>query len=86
MQRNYKGGVFSLIELLLVLAIILFFSYKALNSYFKKPDLDKNTEKALSQQGINTSNYGTILNSTRSQVQDINRRLIKRTDFSDAVK
>lgn len=81
-----RGIFLSLLELVLALGIVLFLAYKAYNAYFKKPAMDKDTEQALSQQGIDTSNYSTIVNSARRQVQDINKRLMKRTDALDAIK
>lgn len=81
-----RGTFLSLFELVLVLAIILFFAYKALNAYLRKPAMDEDVDKALTRQGIDTSNYSTIVNSARREVQDINKRLIKRTDALDAIK
>lgn len=85
MNKN-SGGALSLLELVLVLAIISFFAYKALNAYFKKPAMDLESDKVLTQQGIDTSSYSSTVNSARRQVQDINKRLLKRTDALDAIK
>ena len=84
--KENSFGALSLLELILVLAIMLFLGIKALNAYFKKPAMDENSEKILSEQGIDTSNYSTIVNSARTQVQYINNRMIKRTDALDAIK
>jgi hypothetical protein len=75
---SLRGSFFSLLELLLVLAIILFLSQRFLNMYFKKPNLDKETEEAISGQGINTSSYRGVLDSTRDKIRDINKQLINR--------
>ncbi len=76
-MKQFKNG-FAFIELLLVIAIILFLFYKVINLYFKKtPTINKETEKALSEQGIDTTNYKSIVGSTREKIQDIQTQRIK---------
>ena len=65
---------FAFIETLLVLAIILFLGYKILNLYFKSSPLNKETGKVLLEQGINTTNYKTIMDSTREKIQTIQKQ------------
>ena len=60
-----------LIELLLVLAIIMFIAFKVLNFYFKKPSLNKETQRVISEQGIDTTSYKSITDSTRNKLEDI---------------
>jgi len=62
------------IETLLVLAIILFLGYKLLNLYFKSSPLNKETGKFISEQGINTTNYKTTMDSTREKIQTIQKQ------------
>jgi len=69
-MRQIKAG-FMLIELLLVLAIIMFIAFKVFKLYFKKPALDKETQRAISEQGIDTASPNSIIDSTQKKLQDI---------------
>ncbi len=72
---------FTFIGLLLVLAIILFLFYKAINFYFKKPlTINKETEEALFEQDIDTINYKSILDSTKEKIQDIQTQRMKQLE------
>jgi type II secretory pathway pseudopilin PulG len=77
--KEFKFG-FIFIELLLVLAIILFLFYKAIDLYFKKTSINKETENLLLEQGINTTNYKSILDSSRNKIQDIQTQRAKEID------
>lgn len=85
-SQNYfkksKAGFISLLELILVLAAILFLVYKMLNGSFLRPNLDTQTQQAAQEQGISTSNYKTLLDDTRSKVNQINRRFKKYNEGS----
>lgn len=71
MAKKDKAG-FGFIEILLVLVIVLFLFYKVINFYFKKaPTINKETEKALSEQGINATNYKSIIDTTRNKIKNI---------------
>ena len=70
-----KKAFASLIELLVVLAIILFLCYIAFNRYFNKPCFDKKTKQVLSEQNINNADYQTIVETTRDKVNDINKTI-----------
>lgn len=74
--KEFKGG-FTFIGLLLVLAIILFLFYKAINLYFKKTSINEETEKTLLEQGIDTANYRSIVDSTKEKIQDIQTQRTK---------
>ena len=77
MKKEFKGG-FAFIELFLVIVIILFLFYKVINLYFKKtPTINKETEKSLSEQGINTTNYKTIVDSTKERIQNVETQHMK---------
>ncbi|MCX5705844.1 MAG: prepilin-type N-terminal cleavage/methylation domain-containing protein [Candidatus Omnitrophica bacterium] len=69
-MRKFKAG-FGFIEILLVLAIIAFIAYKVFNVYFKKTSLDKETQKIISEQGIDTTSYKSTIDSTRDKLKDI---------------
>ena len=72
MKDTKKAFVF--LEILLVLIVISFLVYIALKTYFKKPTMDKETEKILTEQGIDTSNQKAILDSARDKVREINKQ------------
>ena len=69
-MKKIKTG-FMLIELLVVLAIIMFIVFKVFNLYFMKPSLNKETQKVISEQGIDTANYKSLIDSTRNKLRDI---------------
>jgi hypothetical protein len=70
MMRKIKAG-FMFIEILLVMAIIMFIAFKVFKLYFKQPSLDRESQKVISEQGINTSTYKSVIDSTRNKLQDI---------------
>jgi len=70
---NFKKG-FAFIETLIVLTIILFLVYKLLNFYFKQPSINPETNKALIEQGIDTTNYKTTADTVRNKIQDIQKQ------------
>jgi len=69
MERIKKGFMF--IELLVTLAIIMFIVFKVFNLYFNKPYLNKETQKVISEQGINTANYKSLIDTTRNKLENI---------------
>lgn len=71
------------IELLLVLAIIMFIAFKVFNLYFKAPSLNKETQRVISTQGIDTTNSQSIVESTKKKLQDIQNQ---RMDEMDNIK
>ena len=71
--KEFKVG-FAFIELLLVLAIILFLGYKLLNFYFKQPSINPETNKALIEQGIDTTNYKTTADTVRNKIENIQKQ------------
>lgn len=74
MLHNSRGSFFSLLEIVIVLAIILFMAQRMLQSYFKKPAMDKQTETIVHDAGINTANYQSVVQSTRNKVKDITQQ------------
>jgi uncharacterized protein YneF (UPF0154 family) len=69
MKKTKTGFMF--IELLLVLVIIMFIAFKVFNVYFKNPSLNKETQRVISGQGIDTTSYKSIIDSTKKKLQDI---------------
>ncbi|MDP2938591.1 MAG: hypothetical protein Q8O13_00690 [Candidatus Omnitrophota bacterium] len=76
-MRKIKTG-FMFIELLLVLAIIMFIAFKVFKLYFKNPSLNKETQKVISEQGINTTSYKSIIDSTKKKLQGIQDQHIEK--------
>jgi competence protein ComGC len=68
------GKAFAFLEILLVLMVISFLVYIALKTYFKKLTMDKDTEKFLSEQGVDTRNQKAILDSVKDKVRGINKQ------------
>ena len=73
-----RSGFASLIGLILTLAIILILAYVAFKVYFEMPVRDEEIKGALSEQGIDTSSYQSITESTREKVKDVNKQLLQR--------
>lgn len=69
-MRKLKAG-FMYIELLLVLAIVIFIASKVFKLYFKKTSFDKEAQRVISIQGIDTASPKSIVDSTRKKLQDI---------------
>ena len=65
-----------LIELIVVLAIVMFIAFKMWEAYSKKPVLSKESEKVMAEQGIDTTNYKTISDSIKNKVEDIQKQHI----------
>jgi hypothetical protein len=60
----------------LVLAIIAFIAYEVFNVYFKKTSVDKETQKIISEQGIDTTSYKSTIDSTREKLKEIQNKHI----------
>lgn len=75
-MKKVKTG-FMLIELLVALAIIMFIASKVFKPYFIKPSLDKETQKVMSEQGVNSTNYQSLIDSTKKKLQDIQDKRMK---------
>ncbi|MFH0827023.1 MAG: hypothetical protein V1923_03940 [Candidatus Omnitrophota bacterium] len=69
MRKNKAGFMF--LELLLALAIMMFIAFKVFNLYFKKPSLNEETQKVISEQGIDTTSPKLFIDSTKKRLQDI---------------
>jgi len=79
-NKGCSAQGFAFLELLLVLAIILFLCYRLLNLYFKKTSVDKETKQILSDQGIDTTTYKSTTESVRTKIQDITKQHLKELD------
>lgn len=79
-MMKYKMGFVTLLALLLVLVIMCILIYMLYNTYFKKLSPEGRTTKSFLEQGLDTSNYQSILDSTRKTVKDINKQQLDRTN------
>lgn len=77
-KRAARG--FGLIEIVLVLAIIAYIIFKVLNYYYKKPVVNQEEQKIMAEQGINTTNYGSVKDSVSRQIQNIKNVQRERTE------
>lgn len=68
-----KNAGYMLIELLVVLAIIAFIVLKMLNNYHKPP-ISKETQKVMSEQGVDTASYSSIKSSIKNKLEKIQQQ------------
>ena len=68
-----KRGFLTLLGMIFALVIACYLFYIVLNAYFRKPASDKKIDKALSEQGIDTSSYQRIEETTRKKINDITK-------------
>lgn len=74
---RYKKGA-SFIELLLAAGIVIFLYYIATKVYIKNPSLNKDTQKVLTEQGIDTSGGKSTLDSVTDKINEINKKQLER--------
>ena len=72
MRALLRAGL-ALLELVVAVAIVAVLALILLNAYVKKPALDAETQGALQEQNIDTTNYKTTLDSVRSKLQNIQK-------------
>lgn len=73
MFRGRKGFA-SLIELVLVLAVVSVIVYFMTNLYFKKPVVEKSLQKDLAEQGINASDPRSVVHEAEMRAEEVNKR------------
>lgn len=77
-MKRFNQGFATLIGLLLTMAIICLLGYIAYKVYFKPPAQQKGIPEALSGQGIDSSTYRSVLESSRKQIEETNREILER--------
>lgn len=75
-----KKGFLTILGTLITIAIICALCYFVLNTFVKSPVADKEINKALSHEGIDTSNYRTVLDSTKTTIKDIQKQQADRQE------
>jgi hypothetical protein len=76
-MARYPGnekGFFSLIGMLVALALICFFVYYMMNNYFKAQVSVPESVGVNSGSGNSPANYQSIITNTRNKVEDINKQ------------
>ena len=74
-HRIFKEG-FALLELIFSMAIILTLAYISYQFYFNRPPVDKQTQEALLEHGINSSSQQAILDDAKSRIDNINKQIL----------
>jgi prepilin-type N-terminal cleavage/methylation domain-containing protein len=72
-MKKARAG-FGFIEILIAMAIVAFLAYTVFKMYFKEaaaPVIGKEEQKIISEQGIDTVNYRTTVDSTRQKLKEI---------------
>jgi len=70
---NSKGFL-TLLGLLIVVAIICILSFKSLSTYFSPRTIDQATNRSLTREGIDTSSYRSLKETTREKINSITRQ------------
>lgn len=69
-----KKGFFSLIGMLIALALICFFVYYMMNTYFKTQTSLPDSVGVSSGSGNAVANYQSIVTNTKNKVEEINKK------------
>jgi len=69
-----KKGFFSLIGMLIALALICFFVYYMMNTYFKTQTFLPDSVDVTSGSGNTAANYQSIISNTRDKVEELNKK------------
>ena len=69
-----KKGFFSLIGMLIALALICFFVYYMMNTYFKTQTFLPGSVNVTSASGNTAANYQSIISNTRDKVEELNKK------------
>jgi peptidoglycan hydrolase CwlO-like protein len=67
-----KKGFFALLGVLAALVIIFILCYIVYSK--KTPFINKSTQKVLTEEGIDTSNYQATIDSTKKKIEEINKQ------------
>ncbi|MFA5271797.1 MAG: hypothetical protein WC412_05610 [Candidatus Omnitrophota bacterium] len=69
-SKNLKPAFLSLLGILVAVAIICVLAFTTFKFYLTKPVLDKPTEKYIQEQNIDTTNYQSLLSSTKDKLKN----------------
>jgi competence protein ComGC len=84
MNKHKRGFMF--IEPLLVVAIIMFVFFQLFKIYFKKPAINKDAQKFIAEQGVDATNYKTITDTAKKQIQDLQAQYTEKLKQAEEMK
>ncbi len=85
-MKQRKGSLFTILELLLVMALVSFLASKMFKLYFKGASATSASGVSLSAEGIDTSNAKTIVDSTKKKLDDINTQRMNQLKEADTLR
>lgn len=77
-MKRFNNGFVTLIGILLTMVIICILSYTAFKVYFKGSPQRKGIVDTFSEQGLDTANYQSVLDSSRKEIERANKKVIDR--------
>lgn len=83
MNKHKRGFMF--IEPLLVVAIIMFVLFQLFKIYFK-PAINKDAQKFITEQGVDATNYKTITDTAKKQIQDLQTQYTEKLKQAEEMK
>lgn len=75
-MKRQKG--FSLLGILLAIAIVILLYYAAMKVYFRGPVVDKKTQQSLAEQGIDSTDYKKMIDTAKNKLGEIEKKMKKR--------
>ena len=84
-MNKHKSG-FMFIEIIVVVAIIMFVLFQLFKIYFSKPIINKNDQEFIAEQGVDTTNYKTITDTARKQIQDLQAQYAEKLKQTEEMK
>ena len=80
-MNNYKkkGYFLTFLWILLAIVVIIILSYKAINVYLGKFSFNKETKIPLLEKDADTPRHETIFDSTKKEIERLDRQLLNHT-------
>ena len=75
-NRNEQGFA-TLVGFLLTAIILCILFYLSFTTYFKGPKIDTAVEETMKQQGVDTSEYTTVLEGMKGKIKEIEQQQIR---------
>ncbi|MCX5701608.1 MAG: hypothetical protein NTW64_01340 [Candidatus Omnitrophica bacterium] len=84
MNKHKRGFMF--IELLLVVAIIMFVLFQLFKIYLKKPIINEDAKEFIAEQGVDATNYKTITDTAKKKIQDLQTQYTEKLKQAEEMK